>query len=197
MEGGSHVQCWVKFARDDPVVEDLLPVLVHWRLPVPDEAHAFLHERTDVEVVGVPNVRGDDAAAAALLHGHDHLVDGLWDVCLKHERLLDLVHDALRLVEGARVDGDVEPAWDDLLELLHDVLVLREVERLDAQLVPGKCQTLGNAVHADDTLRALREGPFGDTQADGSQSLRAKVSDAVTIYQVGHIHSPIHQQRLP
>lgn len=39
--------------------------------------------------------------------GEDHLVDGLEDVGLEHERLLDLVEHGLGLVERSAVEGDV------------------------------------------------------------------------------------------
>ena len=35
------------------LLQQLLPVLVHWGLTVSDEADTALHERADVEVVGL------------------------------------------------------------------------------------------------------------------------------------------------
>jgi hypothetical protein len=91
--------------------------------------------------------------------GEDHLVDGLEDVGLEHERLLDLVEHSLGLVERSAVEGDVWEGgrkkrqtgqrlllnWGSstqkskltksirvpLQDLLNDVLAPRSVDELD------------------------------------------------------------------
>lgn len=96
----------VEFARDDVVVEDLMPVEMDRRLSVPDEPDTLLHESTDVEVVGVTGVDADETNTTELLCEEDHLIRSLRDVGLKHERLLDLVKESLGLVESGGVDAD-------------------------------------------------------------------------------------------
>lgn len=171
-----YAQRRVELSRDDVVVEDLLPPLMHGSLAVADKAHALLHYRTDVDMVGVSGVGGDEADAAALPDGHDHLVDDLGHVRLEHERLLYLVQQRLGLVERAAVERDVEAARADLLQTLDDVSVLGEVERLDARLALRERNSLGHAVDADDALRALELRPLGNALADGTQALRDGVS---------------------
>ncbi len=102
----SDQSCNVQLARDDVVVQDLVPVKVDRRLAVADETHTLLHQRTDVEVVGVARVDADKTYTAELLDEEDHLVGRLRDVGLEHERLLDLVQESLGLMEGRCVDAD-------------------------------------------------------------------------------------------
>lgn len=144
---------------------------MNWSLAITNKTHALLHQRADVDVVRVPSVGSNEAAAAALLHAHDHLVDDLGHVRLEHERLLNLVQQALRLVEGTAVERDVEAAGADLLETLDHVSVLGEVERLDAALFLSESETLGDAVNADDALGALEFGPLGYALTDGTETL--------------------------
>lgn len=139
-EENKHSQRRIKLARQDIILQDLLPPLMHRRLAVTNKPHALLHERTDIEVVRVSRVRGDDADAPALLHAHDHLVRDLRHVRLEQQRLLHLVQQRLGLVERPAVERDVDAAGTHLLQPLHDVGVLREVERFHPGLGLDECE---------------------------------------------------------
>lgn len=94
----------IKLLGHDVIVENLLPVKVDGGLSISDESHTLLHERTNVEVVGVSSVGTDEADSTELLGQEDHFVGGLTDIGLEHQSLFDLVQEGLGLVERGRVD---------------------------------------------------------------------------------------------
>jgi len=96
----------VQLARDDVIIEDLVPVEMNRRLTVPDEANSLLHECTDVEVVGVAGVYTDETDPTEFLGEEDHFVGSLGNIGLEHESLLNLVKEGLGLVKGGSVDTD-------------------------------------------------------------------------------------------
>jgi len=73
----------------------------------------------------------DDSDPSSLPHGEDTLVDGLQDVRLEHESLLDGMKPRFRLMKRPAVESDIESLGEELEDFLDDVLSSRRVDSDD------------------------------------------------------------------
>lgn len=214
-------QCGVELPRDDQVIEDLLPVLVYGCLAISNVTNTLLHQRANVEVVCVSGVGSNDTDTAALLHRHDRLVRNLGDVRLEHERLLNLVQQRLRLMEGTytksneiparskappsmltAIQGNVETTRSDFLNALHNILVLREVDDF-ATILLRLLETLRDPVNANDARCALELRELGGAETNRTETLGAcEVSKCSRLprhpytypnaYNIARLHTSVH-----
>jgi hypothetical protein len=71
------------------------------------------------------------------------------------------------------VNGDVQTLGDELFDPLGYVRVYSEVDGVHTHLF---ClgETVGNIVDPDDAGCTFDESPVGDTESDGSQSLKKR-----------------------
>ncbi len=97
-------------------LKQLLPIQMHGRLAVADEADAALHEGADVEVVGEADVDARDAAAAVVLDGRDHLVDDFARVGFGPDEHFEIMRPPLGVFAGYAFQRDVWAAVFHLLE---------------------------------------------------------------------------------
>ena len=142
-------------------------------MSVPDQGQPdpFLHDRSDVQSVREPSVGSDGPDPSELLHSQERLVQRLARICLQGQRLTDLVSDRLGLMESGSINGNVQPVGDEPFNPLGHVRVDGEVDGVYPHFFrPG--EAVGNFVDPDDAGCTFYESPLGDTEPDGSQSLK-------------------------
>ena len=142
-------------------------------MPIPNQPNPFLHNRSNVQSIGVSSICRDDPDPSHLFHRQERFIQRLAHVGLQRQRLADLVNDRLGFVESGSVDSDVQSLGNELFDLLSHVCVDGEVDGVYAHLL-RLGETVGYLVDPDDAGGTFEESPFSDTKSDGTQSLKSK-----------------------